>query len=539
MSEISSPDFPLVSVIVPCYNHGSYLPEAIESIRRQTYPKIEMIVVDDGSTDDTKAVTARYPEIKYVFQKNQGLSAARNTGIKNCTGEFLIFLDADDLLYDYAIAYNIQYLQQNAKAAYVSGAYQVITHDKINIDEGKNFVSANHYIHLLKGNYIGMHGTVMYRRFVFNEYLFDTSLKACEDYDIYLKVARKYPIIHHTKKLAAYRMHTTNMSGNTPLMLSQALKVLKGQEHMLKSPEEREAYEEGLKGYINYYSTQLYGNLRVGRKKPSKEVMNALRLYKPKYYVLYYLTETFVKKLYLRKLIPAFGFRLLHRLGLYKKYRPAVRNIKFGDFNRTSPFSKCFGYDRGGPIDRYYIENFLYAEAGNIRGHILEIGDNDYTLRFGGDKVVQSDILHVDDSNPKATITGDLSNAPHIPDNHFDCIILTQTLHLVYNYKAVIQTCSRILKPGGTLLLTVPGITPIDYGEWGKNWLWSFTALSMEKILLEAFPINHIELNTFGNVMVASAFLYGMGLPEIKKKSLDIQDPHYPVIITAMATKPA
>ncbi|WP_232064898.1 class I SAM-dependent methyltransferase [Rhodocytophaga rosea] len=148
-----------------------------------------------------------------------------------------------------------------------------------------------------------------------------------------------------------------------------------------------------------------------------------------------------------------------------------------------------------------------------------------------------SEILHVNDSNPHATIIGDLSDAPHIPENSFDCIILTQTLHLVYDYKAVIRTCFRVLKPGGTLLLTVPGITPIDYGEWESTWYWSFTGRAIEKILAEVFPTNQIKINTYGNTYVAAAFLYGMGLPELKKEMLEIHDPHMQVIITANSVK--
>jgi SAM-dependent methyltransferase len=224
-------------------------------------------------------------------------------------------------------------------------------------------------------------------------------------------------------------------------------------------------------------------------------------------------------------------------LGIYKSYRPAAGTVKTGDFFRTTPFSNVFGYDRGGPIDRYYIENFLSAESEYICGRVLEIGDNEYTLRFGKENVQQSEVLHVNDSNPVATIVGDLSDAPQIADNSFDCIILTQTLHMVYDYKAVIKTCYRILKPGGTLLLTVPGITPIDYGEWGKTWLWSFTGRVMEMILAESFLKKQLEIETYGNVYVASAFLYGMGLPEIEKKVLDFHDPNMQVIITAKAVK--
>ena len=228
--------------------------------------------------------------------------------------------------------------------------------------------------------------------------------------------------------------------------------------------------------------------------------------------------------------------KVLNKVGLFR-HTPPVNGVNFGDLKRTTPFSTEFGYDRGGPVDRYYIENFLEKCKEDIHGDVLEIGDNDYTLRFGGAKIAKSYILHVDDKNAAATYVGDLSNAPHIPDSKFDCIVLTQTLHLIYDFKAAIATCYRILKPGGVLLMTVPGISNIDYSEWNHLWLWSFTDSAMKKVLAESFPTANYEVDVFGNVMVATAFLYGMGLPEIEKQKMDVCDPHYQVIITARAVK--
>jgi SAM-dependent methyltransferase len=243
-----------------------------------------------------------------------------------------------------------------------------------------------------------------------------------------------------------------------------------------------------------------------------------------------------VLKLIIRKSAPVFFLRSLYRTGLYRSFIPPKGKIKKGDFDRITPFSKAFGYDRGGPVDRYYIENFLQAQSEHIFGRVLEIGDNDYTLRFGGSKVTKSDILNVVES-PTATFIGDLSDAPQVPSNTFDCVILTQTLHLIYDYKAALQTCCRILKPGGTLLLTVPGISQIDQGDWEKYWLWSFTQRSVERILSEIFIPEDIEVEKHGNVFAASAFLYGIGVSEIKKEQMDFNDPHYQVVITAAAKK--
>jgi glycosyltransferase involved in cell wall biosynthesis len=533
-------NLPLVSVIIPCYNHAKYLTDAIKCIERQNYPNIEKVVVDDGSTDNMRAVAAEFSNIKYIYQENQGLSAARNTGIKNSSGEFLLFLDADDLLFDYTINYNVEQLLKNPDVAFVSGAHEVRTMDNIVLGKKEEIVESDHYVKLLNSNYIGMHGTVLYRRFVFDDFVFDTTLKACEDYDMYLKVARKFPIMHHTRKLAIYRMHKSNMSGNIQLMLKTVLSVMSRQKELLKSKEEKKAYMKGIKGYEKYYGMLIYNQLLIHKDMASQEQLDLLKKHAPFYYFRLkaelLLFKTFNRPL-IKKIIPSFISRTLYRHKVYKTYIPSVGKIREGDFKRTRPFSTCFGFDRGGPIDRYYIENFLHDERGIIKGKVLEIGDNEYTLQYGTEKVLQSDILHVSSDNPKATIVGDLSNIPNVPDDTFDCIILTQTLHLIYDYKSAIQTCYRILKPGGSLLLTVPGITPIDHGEWKNIWYWSFTGFSIKKLLAEVFHQDKLDIKTFGNVYTASAFLYGMGLAEIKQQDLDFNDPHFQVIVTARAVK--
>jgi glycosyltransferase involved in cell wall biosynthesis len=533
---------PLVSVIITCYNHGRYLQEAIESIKQQQYPAIEIIVVDDGSTDHTKEIAEKFTGVKYIYQENQGLSAARNTGIRNSNGVFLTFLDADDWFLPGAIKTNVGYLQQNENLAFVSGGHdKVFVEDRIRREEIQE-ITSEHYNHLLQGNYIGMHATVMYRRWVFDEFSFDDSLKLCEDYDLYLGVANKYPVHHHTAKIAAYRLHSFNMSANIPGMLATVLQVLARQQNYLNSPAARKAYKKGQQVWKNYYCKELYDKLQTKKTSASKEDLFTLIKYNPSLFVKYSLNRNYfllktILKTKIKEHAPAFSLRWLNWLGLYESPVPPVGSLDFGYNNPLKPFSKKFGYDRGGPIDRYYIENFLRREEESVKGRVLEIGDNEYTLLFGGNKITQSDILHVDANNPKATLIGDISNAPQLPDNTFDCIILTQTLHLIYDFKGALRTCYRILKPGGALLLTVPGITPIDHGRWKETWYWSFTDKALQRLMAETFPESNIVVKAFGNVFAATAFLYGLGLPEVPKQKLDYQDPHFQVIITVKAQK--
>lgn len=211
-------------------------------------------------------------------------------------------------------------------------------------------------------------------------------------------------------------------------------------------------------------------------------------------------------------------------------------------FRRIEPISSDWGFDRGQPIDRYYIEQFLEKHAQDIHGHVLEIGINDYTLQFGGERVTRSEVLHVKDRHHPITITADLTTAgPHeIPCDTFDCIILTQTLQFIYDVPAALRTIYRILKPGGVVLALTNGITKIsryDMERFGHY--WNFTSASMEKLFREVFPASNVEVEAVGNVLSAIAYLHGLASEELRQNELDHNDLDYEVIVAVRAIKPA
>ena len=532
----------LVSVIITCYNHGKFLAQAIESVLQQQYNPVEVIVVDDGSTDNTKQVAAKFPQVKYIYQSNQGLSAARNTGVKVSSGEYLLFLDADDWLLPGALETNTKIIQENVSAAFVSGGHTQYLAAYNKMDPQTNPVEKEHYLRLLEKNYIAMHATVLYRTKVFEEFCFDTSLNACEDYDLYLSIARKYPIYHHQNKIAVYRIYGESMSGNGYRMLTAALRVMEKHKKFCVTDEEKAAWQRGVNFWTEYYGRELYSQLchrlkLAGKFAERKEWDILKRTNRKRFLKLKIKTNIFQVKKILKQIVPVFAKRFAHKAGLKKNFTPPPGKVNAGDLHRLKPLSTEFGFDRGGAVDRHYIEKFLQQHAHVIKGRVLEIGDDYYTQKFGGANVSQPDVLHVDDSNKRATFIGDLTNAPQIPSNSFDCIILTQTLHLLYDVKSALHTCYRILKPGGTLLLTVPGITHIDHGEWKHTWYWAFTDKSIKRLLNEVFTEKPAMVQTHGNVYIATAFLYGLGLPEVSEKDLNHHDEHYQVIIAASAEK--
>jgi SAM-dependent methyltransferase len=236
-----------------------------------------------------------------------------------------------------------------------------------------------------------------------------------------------------------------------------------------------------------------------------------------------------------RQWIPQWARRVLGPLTRW----PPVGWVYFGHLRRLRPISTQWGFERGTPIDRYYIEHFLALHAADVRGHVLEIGTNRYTRAFGGERVTHSEVLHVAESNPEVTIIGDLTSAEHIASERFNCIILTQTLNAIFDVPSALRTCSRILKPGGVLLVTIPGISKIsryDMDRWG--YFWSFTSASARRLVTEAgFPASQVEVTAHGNVLAAVAFLQGLALEELKRHELDERDPDYELLITVRAVK--
>ena len=206
-----------------------------------------------------------------------------------------------------------------------------------------------------------------------------------------------------------------------------------------------------------------------------------------------------------------------------------------------TPISGAFGLDRGLPVDRYYIERFLAGHADRIRGHVLEIGDNRYTRRFGGARVRRSDVLHVTAGNPAATIVADLTRADHLPAAQFDCIICTQTIQMIYDARAAIRHLHRLLNPEGVLLATTAGIARIGRREgidaWGEY--WRFTGQSARRLFDEVFPPAGVEVKVYGNVLAAIAFLHGLAAEELQPDELDYLDPDYEVIIGIKAERRA
>jgi len=210
--------------------------------------------------------------------------------------------------------------------------------------------------------------------------------------------------------------------------------------------------------------------------------------------------------------------------------------VRWGGLRRTTPLSRSWGYDRGTPIDRVYIEQFLTKHGADVRGSCLEVLNAEYTHRFGGSHVASSDVLDIDTANPLATVFADLNEPDSLPAERFDCIIFTQTLHLVPDMRTAVANIWRALAAGGVLLLTVPAIGRHQARQDFHHDRWRVTKTGLEWLLagVTDAPAN---VTTYGNVLSCVAFLYGMAAEELRGEELQAFDREFPLIVAARVAK--
>jgi glycosyltransferase involved in cell wall biosynthesis len=277
---------PSVSVIIPCYNQAHFLSEAIESALFQTNRAIEVIVVDDGSPDNTAEVAERYSGILFVQQENRGLAEARNSGFRASRGEYVVFLDADDRLTPNAVESHLLCFAENPEAGFVVGDI-----DQINLDGSYRgsarwpLLESNHYEELLRVNHVANTIAVMFRRSIVEQAGgFRQDCSPAEDYELLLHTARLSPSAHHRAVVAQYRRYPHSLSRNGAVMLRAMKRVMALQRDEVKgNPKLLKAWREGERFWRDRFGVeaikQMYANLAAGAPGSAARSFGALLWY--------------------------------------------------------------------------------------------------------------------------------------------------------------------------------------------------------------------------------------------------------------------
>jgi glycosyltransferase involved in cell wall biosynthesis len=487
---------PLVSIVLIFLDAERFLDEAIRSVFAQTYSRWELLLVDDGSSDGSTGIARRYAErdpkrvryLEHPGHRNLGMSASRNLGLQHANGKYIAPLDSDDVWLPEKLEHQVALLEAHLHAALLFGAPLY---------------------------WFGWTGRPADRE---RDYVIDLKLPAGRVYD---PPSLLLPFLRRTapppcpsdvllrrdavESVGGSEARFTGVYEDTALF---AKLLLRYPAYVSAETWDRYRQHEGSayaiakatgtrEGTRHAFLTWLRDYLREhGRTGGSvwRAVQEELRPFS--------VTGRAIERVrwLSRVLLPA-G---LHSWLAAKLPGRRPRRARFGSLRRLTPLSRNFGWDRGGlPIDRHYIEAFLERNAADVVGHVLEARDGAYTRRFG-DARVRSDVLHPLPGNPEATIVADLMDAREIPDDTFDCIIL---------------------------------IIRYDMDRWGDY--WRFTSLSARRLFEDVFPRQDVKVEAHGNVLAATAFLYGLSSRELRPEELSHVDPDYEVLITVRAVKEA
>lgn len=494
-----------IAVIISCYNLGRTLADAVNSALIQTRTPEEILIVDDGSDDPyTLHVLQKMtgPKVRCIHQEHQGVAVARNYGVQVTTAPYLVTLDADDYMEGSYLEKAARYLDLDIDLAYVSCAFNAVG--------GQEYVwhpAACDPVELLaRGG--ELHVASMWRRSAWLQVGgYDTSMPVFEVWDFWLKACElNLRGIILDEPLLFYRMRAGSRSqqgliGNnyTKAMIALTSK------HSGTAAANAEAI---WLRKASFWQEQKRHNDRLRHKL--KEIETDISVINQQ-------------------------ISSLHQQ-LSDQHIPA---INWGDFNEMKPLSQKWGTDRGLPVDRYYIELFLSNFRNDIHDRVLEIKDDGYTRKFGGMQVTESSILDINPNNNKATIIADLSCASHVASESYDCVILTQTLHIIYDFHAALCEVFRILKPGGVLLCTLPALSRVNDEDVGidKGDFWRFTEAAVRRIFAQIFPISDFEVFTWGNIRSSIAFLEGLAASELSESILTEVDPYYPLLFGIRAVK--
>lgn len=495
-----------IAVVIPCRNLGRFVLDALGSVHAQTRPASEIIVVDDGS-DDTytqHVLTSASKSGTYVVRTpHRGVAAARNLGIRLTSAPYLVLLDADDEL-------TPRYLERLGGVLDVQSTLDFITCTL------QAFGDADYawtpppctLIHTLARG--GPHVSSMFRRRVWDAVGgFDETLEGYEDTDFWLNALRQgYQGDVIAEPLLRYRVRGD----------SRYARVLNRKTFL---PTIERLYHRHWPAFVRQQRLEL--------------IFEKDR----------FLQEQSAHSTYLRQR----RSELEQDLGRLNSAitevtadvaRSGEAALEWGDCRRTHPISGFWGFDRGVPVDRHYIERFLERHQTDIKGRVLEVKDSWYTSRYGGTRVAQADVIDIVEGNPHATIYADLTNPKSLPSDAFDCFILTQTLHVIYDISAVVRTAYQLLKPGGVLLCTIPCLSRVSDETTGldEGDFWRLTPAASRTLFAKLFPPDAIDVASEGTLVACAGFLQGLAAHELPAGALSVSDPSFPLICCVRAVKP-
>jgi glycosyltransferase involved in cell wall biosynthesis len=529
-------DKPLVSVIVIFFNADRFIDEAIDSVIAQTYDSWQLLLVDDGSTDGSRAHALRYVEkypekvcyLRHPDKRNHGMSASRNLGIRHAQGQYLAWLDADDVWFPRKLEHQVDLMQAQPAAGMIYGPTEWwYSWSNPPQDGRQDFVlplgqPAETLIHPpgLLLQFLESEGhspcicSIMVRREILDRTggFEDRFRGLYEDQAFCAKICLETPVLASSECGCRYRQHPDSASAQTH-----------------RAGQHRPARLLFLRWLASYLSAQGILDREIWRTL-KREIW---RCRHPRLYRMTGRIRQVEQNLRAQGRTTTWALRRL----------PLVRHLRALQFRRLRPLGS--GRQRGTPIVRYYWARFLSRYRSDIRGIGLEIGTAVTLREYGGAEMAQLNALDLSAHSPEVTVVADLARADALPANQYDCFINQFTMHLVYDLDAALWHSIRMLKPGGVLLVNFPCVdyyfpNGLDMGTGAPMFLhWWFTPIQVENLLYRAglSPADY-RLEIFGNLFSRVAYQLNLPAEELARYELDHVDPGHPLLICVRAVKP-
>lgn len=518
---------PRLSILVPVFDGARFLDETIDAVQRQTIADWELLLFDDGSRDDSRALCARRarhePRIRCLSHDrnaNRGQFATRVAAAAAARSDLIALLDQDDLWNDDYLERHLQrwdqVSDQHVQLSYGPALY--FHPDEPERDYVQPMPAGSPGVFqppdLLESFFdrsyeaTPLPSCTLIRRDALRaagRFAEDARGSQCEDQYLCWFVASRWPVAIHTDARVRYRQHSS----------SALSRMLASPKHALRA--ERRFLQVARAELTALHPSHVL--LKEGRIDDRLRQLDDGRLGSTSWARLRHWADR------VKRVVPV--ATRLRRVG---RTVAARSRLALG----VRPLSEAFGEDRGYPITRYYVEQFLQQHVADVRGQCLEFEGRDYVERYGADAVEQCDVLNLEPDNPAATIVADLTAPNDIPSDRYDCVIATFVLHEIFDVDAAVRELERILKPGGVLLVAVPHVTMC---EPRYNERWRFTRQGLTELLGRHFDTETTTIEAYGNSLTAAAQMRGLVAEELTDAELDAHDHRFAVVICARAVK--
>lgn len=528
---------PRVSVIMIFYNAERFLDEAIGSVVGQTHESWELLLVDDGSTDGSRRIAERYadkhPEriccLEHPGRVNRGMSAARNRGLREARGEYIAFLDADDVWSPEKLERQVAILDAQPEAAMVVGLTEWWyswsglpgpPHDFVpdpGVEADRLIPPPEFLVRFLLAEGISpCTCSVLLRREPVDAVGgFEERFRGMyEDQAFFAKICARFPVFASGECLARYRQHAGS---------GCAVAQWRG-EHLTARAE---------------FLTWLSSFLRETDIRDRRLLETLARELRPSRgpSPLSHSAGALARR-WLSRLRRIAGSRRTAWMTL-----PVVRRLRCMQFRRLRPLGE--GRQAGTPIVRHYWARFLEEHRRDLRGRALEIGTTATIRRYGGAAIGRAEAIDLTAHSSEVTVVADLSRADDVPSDSYDCFVNQFTMHVIHDVEAALYHSVRILKPGGVLLVNFPCVEycfpqGLDMGTGAPLFVhWWFTPIQVENLLRRlALEGCDYQLRLYGNLFARIAYQLNVPAEELTASELVHSDPGHPLLICARVVKP-